>query len=162
MCDLEMVFLARPTRKSPSFGVFSVTLVGRLATSFCGSSLCESLRLINGKGNKGWLRNCLYLMTQYIVRTYPSYYLYHVVLRKDHGNELVVYPYYCKYAKPGNNTPLPNLGVSYSSNLNLFVSTFNCSIYLLKIRPLETLMLFDKRTMISTSFLIPKHRTSDS
>ena len=70
------------------------------------------LRIINGKSNKGWLRNCLYSILQQVVRVDPEYYFNYVMLRPDHAHRLVSYPYYCKLAKPGDQTQFRHIDLN--------------------------------------------------
>lgn len=61
-------------------------------------------REINGKPNRGWLRTMLYSVVQQLVRQDLQYYLLYVAMRPDHNQRLVSYPYYTKFARPGDST----------------------------------------------------------
>ncbi|KAF7505499.1 hypothetical protein GJ744_000746 [Endocarpon pusillum] len=61
-------------------------------------------REINGKPNRGWLRTMLYLLTQQLIRQDPQYWMLYVAMRPDHNQRLVSYPYYTKFARPGDST----------------------------------------------------------
>lgn len=61
-------------------------------------------REINGKPNRGWLRTMLYSLTQQLIRQDLQYYLLYVAMRPDHCSRLVSYPYYTKFARPGDST----------------------------------------------------------
>ena len=56
-------------------------------------------RAKGGQGNKGWLRNMLFSVSQQLVRTHPLFYLLHVLLHPDHPLRLISYPYETKYAR---------------------------------------------------------------
>ena len=62
------------------------------------------IREIGGRGNLGWLRNCLYSTLQQIVRQDLRYYTTYVGLRPDKRYTLMSYPYYKKSAKRDDST----------------------------------------------------------
>jgi hypothetical protein len=62
------------------------------------------LRSLGGRENYGWLRNSVYSQIQQVMRQDPVYYAMYVALRPDHCWRLITYPYYAKYARPGDKT----------------------------------------------------------
>jgi len=62
------------------------------------------LRLINKRSNYGWLRNMYYSLGQQVMRQDLKYYAFYYTLRPDQNTNLVLYPYYVKYAYEGDNT----------------------------------------------------------
>jgi hypothetical protein len=62
------------------------------------------LRLINKKPNYGWLRNMYHSLSQQMMRRDPKYFAIYCALRPDQNTNLVLYPYYAKYAHEGDNT----------------------------------------------------------
>ncbi|KAI9889933.1 MAG: hypothetical protein M1814_004656 [Vezdaea aestivalis] len=67
--------------------------------------------------NKGWLRNAVYSITQQIIRQDPVYYATYCALRPDKKWRLVSYPYYAKFAKPGDQTSFRHLDISIEDML---------------------------------------------
>ncbi|KAI4137511.1 MAG: hypothetical protein L6R39_007243 [Caloplaca ligustica] len=61
-------------------------------------------REINGRSNKGWLRTMMYSLIQQLVRQDLQYYILYVAARPDHNQRLISYPYYTKFARPGDST----------------------------------------------------------
>ena len=61
-------------------------------------------REINGRPNRGWLRTMLHSLTQQLIRQDLQYYLLYVAMRPDRCSRLVSYPYYTKFARPGDST----------------------------------------------------------
>ena len=53
---------------------------------------------------RGWLRTMYHSLTQQIIRQDLTYWLIYVCLRLDRNHHLVSYPYYAKYAVPGDST----------------------------------------------------------
>lgn len=62
------------------------------------------IRKIGGRGNLGWLRNCLYSTLQQLVRQDLPYYAIYIWLRLDKRYTLMSYPYYMKFAKMDDST----------------------------------------------------------
>jgi hypothetical protein len=62
------------------------------------------LRMIDGRSNRGWMRNMMYSLTQQLVRQDPGYWLVYTLLRSDHSYRLTSYPYYTKSQQPGDPT----------------------------------------------------------
>ncbi|KAK2795510.1 hypothetical protein FQN52_005277 [Onygenales sp. PD_12] len=60
----------------------------------------------------GWLRSMVHGVIQQIVRQDPVYYAWYVALRPDRQSRLISYPYYAKYAKPGDNTFFRHIDVN--------------------------------------------------
>ncbi|KAL9048148.1 MAG: hypothetical protein Q9162_007841 [Coniocarpon cinnabarinum] len=61
-------------------------------------------RPAHGRNHMGWQRSQWYSLSQQMMRMDPVYYLFYVLHRADLGWRLISYPYYVKYAKPGDNT----------------------------------------------------------
>jgi hypothetical protein len=68
-------------------------------------------------GNLGWLRNMYYSGIQQLMRQDPEYYRCYVSLRPDHHWRLISYPYYAKYAQPGDSTFFRHIDVNVSQYL---------------------------------------------
>lgn len=58
----------------------------------------------NGQPNRGWLRTMYYSLTQQIIRQDLSYWMLYACLRPDGNLRLISYPYYAKFAVPGEST----------------------------------------------------------
>ncbi|KAG7007172.1 hypothetical protein G7Y79_00011g030700 [Physcia stellaris] len=58
----------------------------------------------NGSPNYGWLRTMAHSLIQQLVRGDLTYYAIYVCLRPDLNPRLVSYPYYAKFAAPGDST----------------------------------------------------------
>ena len=69
------------------------------------------LREVNGNSNYGWCRAMIHSLTQQLVRQDPVYYSLYVALRPDRKVELVSYPYYTKFAVPGDKTNFRHIDV---------------------------------------------------
>jgi hypothetical protein len=69
-------------------------------------------REINGKPNRGWLRTMLYSLTQQLIRQDLEYYVLYVAMRPDHCPRLVSYPYYTKFARPGDATYFRHIDIN--------------------------------------------------
>ena len=76
------------------------------------------LREINGKSNYGWLRNMFYSTGQQLMRQDPLYYMLYAALRPDKAWRLVTYPYYAKFAQPGDNTYFRHLDLNIPTLLS--------------------------------------------
>ena len=76
------------------------------------------LRKINGKSNYGWLRNMFYSTAQQLMRQDPMYYMLYAALRPDRAWRLVTYPYYAKFAQPGDNTYFRHLDLNIPALLS--------------------------------------------
>jgi hypothetical protein len=76
------------------------------------------LRKINGKSNYGWLRNMFYSTGQQLMRQDPLYYMLYAALRPDKAWRLVTYPYYAKFAQPGDNTYFRHLDLNIPTLLS--------------------------------------------
>ena len=61
-------------------------------------------RDIMGRTSYGWLRTMVHSLAQQAMRQDPQYYRMYVALRPDRAWRLVSYPYYTKYAVPGDST----------------------------------------------------------
>ncbi|KAL8684820.1 MAG: hypothetical protein Q9218_008121, partial [Villophora microphyllina] len=70
------------------------------------------LRERNGRPNMGWGRSMYYSLTQMLVRQDLSYWLLYACLRPDQNHRLVAYPYYVKYATPGDKTSFRHIDMS--------------------------------------------------
>ncbi|KIX06422.1 uncharacterized protein Z518_04398 [Rhinocladiella mackenziei CBS 650.93] len=70
------------------------------------------LRKINNKNNYGWLRNMLHSLGQQVMRQDPLYYILYCALRPDRNTNLVSYPYYAKYARPGDSTAFRHIDLN--------------------------------------------------
>jgi hypothetical protein len=70
------------------------------------------LRKINNKENYGWLRNMLHSLGQQVMRQDPFYYILYCALRPDRNTNLVSYPYYAKYARPGDSTAFRHIDLN--------------------------------------------------
>ena len=68
--------------------------------------------LRRGKKDWGWLRTMVHSVTQQIIRQDPVYYMAYVALRPDHQSNLIAYPYYTKYAKPGDSSFFRHIDVN--------------------------------------------------
>jgi hypothetical protein len=62
--------------------------------------------------NYGWLRNMYHSLGQQAMRQDPYYYMIYCALRPDGNTHLVSYPYYAKYAHPGDQTALRHIDVN--------------------------------------------------
>ena len=69
-------------------------------------------REINGKPNRGWLRNMIHSITQQLIRQDLGYYTLYVALRPDRSPTLVSYPYYTKFAKSGDSTAFRHIDLN--------------------------------------------------
>ena len=76
------------------------------------------LREINGKPNYGWCRNMIHSIGQQLIRQDPLYYMLYAALRPDSQWRLVTYPYYTKYAVPGDNTYFRHIDVNVPALLD--------------------------------------------
>ena len=70
------------------------------------------LREINGRPNKGWLRNMWYSIGQQLMRMDPLYYRLYFLLRSDHPWMLISFPYYAKYAMAGDQTGFRHIDIN--------------------------------------------------
>ena len=71
------------------------------------------LRNVNGKPNRGWLRNMVFGFTQQLVRQDLPYWILYVALRPDRNHRLVSFPYYCKYVgEDDHNTAFCHIDIS--------------------------------------------------
>ena len=70
------------------------------------------MRLLNGRNNMGWLRNCLYSLGQQLMRQDPMYWIVYCCLRHDKKTEVVSYPYYCKFQQEGDRTAFRHIDFS--------------------------------------------------
>lgn len=68
-------------------------------------------------GSLGWLRNMYYSGIQQLMRQDPEYYRCYVALRPDHHWRLISYPYYAKYAQPGDHTYFRHIDINVSQYL---------------------------------------------
>jgi Phytanoyl-CoA dioxygenase (PhyH) len=68
-------------------------------------------------GSLGWLRNMYYSGIQQLMRQDPEYYRCYVALRPDHHWRLISYPYYAKYAQPGDSTYFRHIDINVSQYL---------------------------------------------
>jgi hypothetical protein len=68
-------------------------------------------------GSLGWLRNMYYSGIQQLMRQDPEYYRCYVALRPDHHWRLISYPYYAKYAQPGDSTSFRHIDINVSQYL---------------------------------------------
>ncbi|EFW15145.1 conserved hypothetical protein [Coccidioides posadasii str. Silveira] len=69
-------------------------------------------RMMGGRDNYGWLRTMYHSIGQQLMRQDPAYYLWYVLTRPDHAWKLISYPYYAKYAKPGDKTGFRHIDVN--------------------------------------------------
>ena len=76
-------------------------------------------RKINGKDNLGWERNMVHSLTQQVMRQDPVYYALYCALRPDKVWKLISYPYYTKYAQPGDQTYFRHLDVNIPKLLDV-------------------------------------------
>jgi hypothetical protein len=83
------------------------------------------LRMINGKSNYGWLRSMFYSIGQQLMRQDLVYYTLKAALRPDRQWRLVTYPYYAKYAVPGDNTYFRHLDLNIPA---LLASSRGCNM----------------------------------
>ena len=67
--------------------------------------------------NKGWLRTMFYSLTQQIVRQDLGYWIVYAALRPDRNHRLVAYPYYAKYALPGDKTTFRHIDLNVNKYL---------------------------------------------
>ena len=71
------------------------------------------LRNVNGKPNRGWLRNMVFGLTQQLVRQDLAYWMLYVALQPDRNHRLVSFLYYCKYVREDNhNTAFRHIDIS--------------------------------------------------
>lgn len=70
------------------------------------------LRERNNRKNFGWQRNQVHSLGQQLMRMDPCYYALYVFLRPDHHWRLISYPYYAKYAVPGDSTFFRHIDVN--------------------------------------------------
>ena len=54
------------------------------------------------------------MISQQIMRQDPAYYLLYVLLRPDHAHTLISYPYYAKYAVPGDRMEFYHIDLDVS------------------------------------------------
>ena len=71
-------------------------------------------RLVGNKPNYGWLRTMFHALIQQVMRQDPVYWMLYVALRPDHNYRLISYPYYTKYAKPGDQTFFRHIDINVS------------------------------------------------
>ena len=69
-------------------------------------------REINGISNFGWLRNMTHSIAQQLMRMDPQYYRLYCSCRPDKAWRLISFPYYGKYAKPGDSTWFRHIDVN--------------------------------------------------
>jgi hypothetical protein len=74
-------------------------------------------RRIDGRENLGWLRCMYHSLVQQVVRGDIWYWLLYAMIRKTHT--FVAYPYYTKYAKPGDRTAFKHVDL----NLHAAITT---------------------------------------
>lgn len=68
-------------------------------------------------GSLGWLRDMYYSGIQQLMRQDPEYYRCYVALRPDHHWRLISYPYYAKYAQPGDSTFFRHIDINITQYL---------------------------------------------
>nr|KMM73072.1 hypothetical protein CPAG_09361 [Coccidioides posadasii RMSCC 3488] len=69
-------------------------------------------RMMGGRDNYGWLRTMYHSIGQQLMRQDPAHYLW-----PDHAWKLVSYPYYAKYAKPGDKTGFCHIDVNVADTI---------------------------------------------
>lgn len=70
------------------------------------------LRKLDGTDNYGWLRNMSYSLSQQLMRQKPQYLATYALLRADHAWRLVSYPFYAKFAQPGDQTYFRHIDIN--------------------------------------------------
>jgi len=76
-------------------------------------------RKINGKNNLSWVRNMVHSLTQQVMRQDPMYYTLYCALRPDKAWKLISYPFYAKYAQPGDQTYFHHLDINILKLLDI-------------------------------------------
>jgi hypothetical protein len=71
-------------------------------------------REVSGKPNYGWLRTMFHSLIQQVMRQDPVYWMLYVALRPDKNYRLISYPYYAKYALPGDKTFFRHIDIRVS------------------------------------------------
>ena len=70
------------------------------------------LREQNGVSNYGWCRNMWHSLVQQVIRQDPVLYALNVAARPDLNWRLVSFPYYTKYASPGDSTKFKHIDIN--------------------------------------------------
>ncbi len=70
------------------------------------------LRKRNDQSNLGWCHTMYHSIGQQIIKQDSQYYVFYVALRPNHAWRLILYPYYAKFAKPGNYTSFRYIDIS--------------------------------------------------
>lgn len=69
-------------------------------------------REVNGESNRGWLRIMYFGLTQQIIRQDLGIWMLYVALRPDRNPNLILYPYYAKYAREGDSTAFRHIDMN--------------------------------------------------
>jgi hypothetical protein len=90
--------------------VKDVELMGMVDAEF--EMYRHHLREQNGKANYGWCRNMWHSLVQQVMRQDPVFYGLNVAARGDGNWRLVSFPYYTKYAMPGDATGFKHIDIN--------------------------------------------------